>query len=184
MHAPLSSIARLIRFIFLVFAITSSFRVGASESVPDQNPPSVASLKMPAQRDRLTLVIGPYVWHTHTGDHNDIPRLVGLEWEPAAYPVEFGVAYFRNSFYQDSVYAYVGKRWFLSDDGDGFFVHLSGGPLYGYRGEYEDKVPFNHHGVGVAIIPGIGYQYRSVSAQVVVLGTAALMITFGYDFKR
>ena len=63
-------------------------------------------------------------------------------------------------------------------------LKLTGGPLYGYRGKYENKIPFNHRGLGWAIIPGIGYQYKSVDAQLVLLGGAAVMITFGYDFWK
>ena len=134
---------------------------------------------------RFTLLVGPYVYHySDNAEHNNDPWLVGLEWKPQGSWVDFGATYFRNSFYQDSVYAYVGKRWFMGEHDQGLFLRLTGGPLYGYRGEYEDKVPYNHHGLGIAIIPGIGYHYRCVEAQFVILGTAAFMVTFGYDFQR
>jgi hypothetical protein len=134
---------------------------------------------------RLTMFLGPYVYHySDNAEHNNEPHMVGFEWKPEKYVVDFGLVYFVNSFYQDSVYAYVGKRWFLSDSNEGVFLNLTAGPLYGYRDQYENKVPFNHNGLGFAIIPGIGYQYRSVNAQFVILGTAAIMMTFGYDFYR
>ena len=167
--------ARLIGFILLVFGITASAQVTPSDSAQDAS----------SDNGRLTLVFAPFLYHLHyDANHNDEPWLTGLEWEPRQSPVEFGAVYFRNSFYQDSVYAYVGKRWFISDDKEGVFLNLTGGPLYGYRGKYEKKVPYNHHGLGVAIIPAIGYQYRSASAQLIILGTAALMVSFGYDFGR
>lgn len=138
-----------------------------------------------APNGRLSLVFGPYVFHYNNDpSHNDLPWLTGLEWGPEGWPVDFGAVYFRNSFYQDSAYAYVGKRWFWKDHDDGLYLKLTGGPLWGYRGRYENKVPFNHHGLGVAVIPGIGYQYESVDAQLVFLGGAALMVTFGYDFWK
>ncbi|HVY06414.1 MAG TPA: sn-glycerol-3-phosphate transporter [Burkholderiales bacterium] len=134
---------------------------------------------------RLTLVFGPYVFHyNNDSSHNDLPWLTGLEWGPKDWWVDVGAVYFRNSFYQDSVYAYVGKRWFWKKKDDGVYVKLTGGPLWGYRGEFEDKVPFNHNGLGWAIIPGLGYQYKAVDAQLVFLGGAALMVTFGYDFWK
>ncbi|HXF15994.1 MAG TPA: hypothetical protein VN496_03265 [Burkholderiales bacterium] len=135
-------------------------------------------------KSRLTLQISPYVYHVHHGVHNDEPRMIGLEWEPAGSWLEYGATYFRNSFYQDSAYVYVGKRWFAADNEQGAFANVSGGLMYGYRGENADKVPFNHHGVGLAIIPAVGYQYRSFNTQLVFLGTAALMITFGFDLPR
>lgn len=138
-----------------------------------------------APNGRLTLVFGPWLYHySDNSEHNNAPWLTGLEWGPEGWPVDIGAVYFRNSFYQDSVYAYVGKRWFWKERDDGLYLKLTGGPLYGYRGQYEHKVPFNHNGLGVAIIPGIGYQYRSFDAQLVILGTAALMVTFGYDFWK
>src|SRR6185369_5053128 len=57
-------------------------------------------------KNRLTLQISPYVYHVHHGVHNDEPRMIGLEWQPAGSSLEYGAAYFRNSFYQDSAYAY------------------------------------------------------------------------------
>jgi hypothetical protein len=140
----------------------------------------------PASKDRLTFVFGPYVYHYHENPaHNDKPWLTGLEWGPQGSWVDFGAVYFRNSFDQPSVYAYISKRWFpgINDD-QGAYLKLTGGPLYGYRGQYEDKVPFNHNGLAWAIIPGIGYQYRAVDAQLVFLGDAALLLTFGYDFSK
>ena len=134
---------------------------------------------------RLTLVFGPAVYHYHyDADHNNAPWLTGMEWGPEGSWVDVGAVYFRNSFNQDSVYAYVGKRWFMGERDQGVYLKLTGGPLYGYRGQYEDKIPFNHNGLGWGIIPGIGYQYRAVDAQLVFLGSAALMVTFGYDFYK
>lgn len=134
---------------------------------------------------RLTMVFGPYAFHyNNDSSHNARPFLTGLEWGPDNLGIDFGAVYFRNSFYQDSVYAYVGKRWFYHERDHGVYLKLTGGPLYGYRGKYENKIPFNHRGLGWAIIPGIGYQYKSVDAQLVLLGGAAVMITFGYDFWK
>ena len=53
---------------------------------------------------------------------------------------------------------------------------------YGTTSHAEDKIPFNDNGFGFAILPGIGYQYRSVNTQLVILGTGGLLATFGYDF--
>ena len=159
-------LSRLIGAIFLFCAATS-----AAEE--------------PASSGRLTFMFGPYVHHfDYDPNHVDEPWLTGLEWEPRGSRLEYGAAYFRNSFDQPSVYAYAGKRWFHDDDEQGFFLNLTGGPLYGYRGQYEDKVPFNYNGLAWAIIPGIGYQYRAVNAQLVFLGTAALLFTFGYDLSK
>ena len=146
---------------------------------------SVMAVDSAAPDGRLTLVFSPYVFHyNNDSSHNSTPFLTGLEWGPSNWRVDFGAVYFRNSYYQNSYYAYVGKRWFYQEGDHGVYLKLTGGPLYGYRGQYQDKVPFNHHGLGWAIIPGIGYQYKAVDAQLVLLGRAAVMITFGYDFWK
>ncbi len=143
---------------------------------------TISRAEEPADNGRLTLTFGPYAYHyTYNPEHNNFPRMTGLEWEPRGSKFEFGAVYFKNSFFQDSAYVYVGKRWFMSDNRQGVFLNLTGGPLYGYRGQYENKVPFNYNGFSLAIIPAIGYQYRSVNAQLAALGAAGLLVTFGYD---
>ena len=130
------------------------------------------------------LQIGPYVYHrSDEPSHNDVPLLVGVEWESAS-RWEIGASYFQNSFYQPCMYIYAGRRWFLGSADEGFYAKLTAGPLYGYKDPYEDKIPLNSNGIGLAIIPGVGYQYGRASAQLVILGTAAVMLTFGYDFGK
>ncbi len=137
-----------------------------------------------ADGDQVMLQIGPYMYHTSDDpEHNNVPKLVGVEWESAS-RWELGASYFENSFYQPCIYIYAGRRWFLGSRDDGFYVKLSGGPLYGYKDPYEDKVPVNFNGLALAIIPAVGYQYKRTNAQLVILGTAGLMLTFGYDFWK
>jgi hypothetical protein len=142
---------------------------------------SIAHADVFEDGDHVMLQFGPYVYHTDSDtDHNNRPLLIGVEWEAPSH-WELGINYFKNSFYQPCVYAYVGKRWFLPSADDGVYIKLTGGPLYGYKDPYEHKIPFNYRGLGLAVIPAIGYQYERASAQLVTLGTAGLMITFGYD---
>jgi hypothetical protein len=175
-------LVRLSGLIFLVFATTAFAEDSLFGSLDSGRAPELQSA--PSYESRLTLQISPYVYHIHSGAHNDVPRMIGLEWEPAGSFLEYGATYFRNSFYQDSGYVYAGKRWFFEDNRQGFFFNVTGGLMYGYRGENADKVPFNHHGVGLAVIPAVGYQYESFNTQVVLLGTAGFMIIFGFDLPR
>jgi phage major head subunit gpT-like protein len=63
------------------------------------------------------------------------------------------------------------------------FVKVTAGILYGYVGQYKDKVPLNHGGFSPAIIPSIGYRLTERdSVQVKVLGTAGLMFSYGRSF--
>jgi len=137
-----------------------------------------------ADGDHVMLQFGAYVYHYHySPDHNDEPLLVGLEWESAS-RWEIGASFFKNSFSQPCLYVYGGRRWFLRSADDGFYLKVTGGPLYGYKPPYDDKIPLNDNGVGLAIIPALGYQYQRANAQVVILGTAAVMFSFGYDFGK
>ena len=137
-----------------------------------------------ADGDHVMLQAGPYVYHrNYDPNHNNEPRLVGVEWESAS-RWELGASYFKNSFYQPCMYIYAGRRWFLRSPDNGLYFKLSGGPLYGYKEPYEDKIPVNDNGFGLAILPAIGYQHRRANAQLVILGTAGLMLTFGYDFWK
>ena len=146
---------------------------------------TASAAEEPASGGRLTFLFAPYVYHFHYDvNHTNLPWLTGLEWEPRGSSIDYGAAIFQNSFSQPSVYAYVGKRWFAGNDEQGLYLEATAGPLYGYRGQYEDKVPFNHNGLAWAIIPSIGYQYRAANVQIVILGSAALMLTFGYDISK
>ena len=112
----------------------------------------------------------------HVNDQN----LIGFEGQTADNRV-LGLAIFDNSFGQRSEYLYFGrihkpfrsKRW---------YVKLTGGVLHGYKEPYEDKIPFNDLGVAPAIIPGLGYRYKSFFAEFSQLGLAAGMVTAGFIF--
>lgn len=134
--------------------------------------------------DRVMLAFGPYVAHrNNNSDHNQWPRLLGVEYESAARWLG-GAAAFRNSYYQNAAYVYAGKRWFLSSIDENLYTKFSAGFVYGYKDPYEDRLPVNHNGYGFAIAPALGYQLGRANAQIVFLGTAAVTFTFGYDFWR
>mgnify|MGYP003693908283 CR=1 FL=1 len=59
---------------------------------------------------------------------------------------------------------------------------LSAGILYGYKEPYEDKVPFNHHGVSPGAVGAVGWEFtRAFSAQINVLGDSAFMLQLSFD---
>ncbi|MES2839230.1 MAG: hypothetical protein V4794_03010 [Pseudomonadota bacterium] len=94
-----------------------------------------------------------------------------------------GFSLFNNSFGQPSAYAFVGKSW------PGFwqaqpqlYVSLSAGIIYGYVGQYKNKVPLNVGGFSPVVIPAIGYRLSPRSAlEIQLLGTAAIM--FGTTWR-
>ena len=114
----------------------------------------------------------------HNPEHNNNQELFGLERHTADSYL-FGAATFLHSFDQRSYYGYVGKRFDYA--GTPFYSKLTAGLLYGYKGEYRDKIPLNRFGVAPVIIPSVGVKYRRASAEIVLLGAAATMINIGFQ---
>jgi hypothetical protein len=63
---------------------------------------------------------------------------------------------FSNSFGQPSAYAFAGQRYLDPFGFENWYLQWTAGLLYGYVGEYEDKVPLNYKGFS----PGIRTQPR------------------------
>lgn len=124
------------------------------------------------------LVASPYTYHHgHSPEHRDVV-LLGIE---RVQPDDslWGAAIFRNSFGQPSGYAYFGQQW---DDLFGvpsLYGKVTFGIIYGYKGKFKDKVPFNHGGFAPVIIPGIGYRLTPKdSLEVVALGINGLLFAY------
>jgi len=145
---------------------------------------STAHADLIDEGDRVMVEVGPYVYHRiDNSDHNQWPRLIGVEYETASHWLG-GAASFRNSYYQNAAYIYAGKRWFIPSVNENLYIKLSAGLVYGYRKPYEDKLPVNHDGYGLGIVPALGYQIGRASVQLEFAGTDVVAITFGYDFWK
>ena len=131
-------------------------------------PPDVAQWR--AMASPLT------VHFSSDSDHKPVV-LFGLERE---HPngVVWGGAVFSNSFGQPSGYAFGGQRFYRWSPWEPMYAEWTAGLLYGYRGEYKHKVPFNYNGFSPGLTVGIGWRYSpTVAAQVNLLGTAGLMLS-------
>jgi hypothetical protein len=128
--------------------------------------------------------LSPYTYHFHEdSEHKDV-LMVGLEREHSNGKLD-GVVFFTNSFGQPSVYLYP---WGGVYRGIGGIQALSfkwtAGLLYGYVGEYQDKVPFNHNGFSPGAIIALAYEFKpGWSAQIDLLGTAAMMFQLNLQIK-
>lgn len=111
-------------------------------------------------------------------EHNNNQELIGLERHTENSYI-MGGATFLHSFNERAYYGYVGKRYDFA--GTPFYGKITGGLLYGYKGEYRDKIPFNRFEIAPVIIPSLGVKYRRVGAEIVFLGTAATMINIGLE---
>lgn len=115
--------------------------------------------------------------------HNNHQDLISVELHnPQRWMA--GVAWFKNSYRQPSWYWYVGREFPLWEPAPQVEVRakLSAGVLRGYKGEYRDKIPFNKAGIAPAILPSIGVRYKRVEADLILYGTAGMMITAGIRF--
>jgi hypothetical protein len=132
----------------------------------------------------VSLHFSPYVVHySRNPEHNSYPWFTVLEWESAS-RWEIGGAYFKNSFHQPCGYIYGGKKWIYGPQDQHLFFKLTAGAIIGYFEPYENKLPINDNGIGLGIIPTIGYKYKRATTQFVVLGTSGFMVTLGYDIWK
>jgi hypothetical protein len=135
-----------------------------------------------AQDRQWNLTLAPYAHHwSYSPEHR--PVFLGAIDRHVNGNRFCGLALFRNSFGQPAAYAYVGKQWNHLLGNPQLFAKVSAGLIYGYKGKYQHKIPFNDYGVAPAIIPSLGYSFtREDSAQVMVLGTAGLLFSYGHSF--
>jgi hypothetical protein len=132
--------------------------------------------------DRSTWVMQISVYNRHyhySPEHLRYSPLVGVELHDSSDRFAGG-AIFLNSFDQFSQMAYVGKAWGMGRSG--FYAKLAVGVLHGYCGEYKDKVPFNYHGFSPAVLPAIGYRWKSLRVETQFLWTNGFMVTAGLAF--
>jgi len=128
------------------------------------------------------LTLSPYAYHWHDNPEHR-PVFLGALDRHVAGERFCGLALFRNSFGQPSAYIYVGKRWDAFLGQPKLFAKVSAGFIYGYKGKYQDKIPFNDYGIAPVIIPSLGYNLSPHdSAQIMVLGTAGVLFAYGHRF--
>jgi hypothetical protein len=54
----------------------------------------------------------------------------------------------------------------------------------GYVEPHENKIPVNANGIGLGIIPTVGYKYKRATTQFVILWDEGFMLTVGYDIWK
>ena len=137
----------------------------------------------PWRTDRFYFQFAFYTWHFHYDSDHQQSYLFDSEyhfketWLGGQWIA--GLALFQNSFGQFSQYYFGGLVWRPIESEQPFYVKLTAGPLHGYSGQYQDKIPYNSSGVAPAIIPGIGYCVKRYCGEFVLLGTNAALFTIG-----
>lgn len=116
-------------------------------------------------------------------EHNNDQQLANIELHnPDRWLV--GTAWFKNSFDQPTWYFYAGREFPFWQPADDFEVRgkLTGGLLRGYKDEYRDKIPLNRYGIAPVLLPSIGIRWGRFESDLIVFGTAGMMITGGLRF--
>ena len=141
---------------------------------------AIAGADQPNKKWDLTL--SPYTHHwSNNPEHKQV--LLGALDSHVSGGRFCGLALFTNSFGQGSAYAYVGQQWDGILGNPKLFSKVSAGLLWGYRGEYKNKIPFNQAGIAPAVIPSLGYYVTPKdSAQVYLLGNAGLLFAYTRSF--
>ena len=153
-------------------------------SRPLFEPPSPWDAPEPWRTDRFYFQFAYYTIHFHYDANHQQSYLFDAEyhfketWLGGQWIA--GMALFQNSFGQFSQYLFGGLVWRPIEEHQPFYVKLTAGPLHGYSGQYQNKVPFNSSGVAPAIIPGVGYCVeKRYCGEFVLLGTNAALLTIG-----
>jgi hypothetical protein len=114
-------------------------------------------------------------------EHNNHQKLLNLEWNYKD-DLLVGAAYFRNSFRQPTTLVYWGAKFRPMDSMPEAYIKVVAGLIHGYKGEYQDNIPFNQLGTAPAILPSVGYCYKQFCSELIVFGTAGAMLAAGVRF--
>ena len=168
------------RLVCVLAAIALFALAAVSGFAAAQTPaPSPWDAPEPWRTDRFYLETSVYTRHfNYDPDHVNQQKLLLGEWNVTEQWL-VGAALFDNSFGQSSQYVYGGYRFRPFEKLQPLYIKISAGLVHGYSGEYQDKIPFNSSGVAPVIIPSVGYCISRYCSEVVIFGTAGLLVTFG-----
>ncbi|QJQ94973.1 MULTISPECIES: hypothetical protein [Halomonadaceae] len=136
------------------------------------------------QLDHVLVQTSLYTRHfSPDPSHNNDQELISLELHTPDRWLAGG-ARFINSHDQESFYVYVGREFPFWQPSENFEIRgkLTGGLLHGYRGEYRDNIPLNRYGTAPALLPSVGMRWGPIEADLIVFGTAGMMVLGGVRF--
>jgi hypothetical protein len=133
----------------------------------------------PWRTDRFYLETSLYTVHFNgDSDHDNSQQLILFEWNITEQWL-VGAAVFDNSYGQSSQYVYGGYRFRPFEKAQELYFKISAGIVHGYKGEYQNKIPFNGSGFAPVIVPSVGYCINRFCSELVIFGTAGALLTFG-----
>lgn len=137
--------------------------------------------------DGWEISLSPYTYHFHPSDeHKPVVSLGALKGAEDHWI--WGGSIFSNSFGQPSAYLFLGQRYFKPFDLEGWdkwYLQWNAGLLYGYVGQYKNKVPLNYKGFSPGFVPSVGYQFSErIYGELDLLGNSALMFTLVFPIPK
>jgi len=174
----------------LAAAVGMSLGAGALAQTPPPAAPATVDAKSPWdapepwRTDRFYFQTSIYTGHFNpSDDHVNHSYLVNPEYRFSESWLDgqwiAGAGFFSNSFGQASQYVYGGLLWRPFVEAQPLYFKLTAGLLHGYKAPYDEKIPFNKYGVAPAILPSMGYCYVRYCSELIIFGTAGLMVTLG-----
>jgi len=129
--------------------------------------------------DRYSLIFSPLTHHFNHSDEHEHVWMVGGFRERSDGGIT-GAVFFNNSFGQPSTYIYpFGKIYRGLFSQPKLYAKVTAGLLYGYVGQYKNKVPYNKNGFSPGFVPALGWQHEGgYQSQINLLGTAGIMLQF------
>ncbi len=168
-------------------------RLAAAVALALSLAPCASRAQWLVEGDQLRITYGPWAYHfSNSPEHVPHNHLLGFELVTTRWTFWnadrslAGLAAFDNSFGQFSQYVWFGQEWdWRRFAGGNVFVNVTAGLLHGYKGEYQDKIPFNSAGIAPVIIPSLGIRWGRFSLQATVLGTNGFLFggSWVFDLK-
>jgi hypothetical protein len=144
----------------------------------------VAAAQTPDTWDGWDLVVSPYTYHFHPSDEHKPVYAVTLDKGLEGYWL-VGGSLFSNSFGQPSAYVFAGQRYISPFGWDKWYLQWTAGVLYGYVGQYKNKVPLNYKGFSPGFVPSLGYQFTErIHGELDLLGNSALMFSLVFPLAK
>lgn len=179
---PIAGITSLVLLaVFAAIAASGATFAQSTLPSPDIAPTEASAWDAPEpwRTDRFYLGTSVYTRHFHyDAAHDNHQDLIQGEWNVTTQWLA-GVSLFDNSFGQDTQYVYGGYRFRPLEILEPLYIKLTAGLVHGYRGQYQDKIPFNKSGIAPVVIPSVGYCLSRFCSEVVFFGAAGAMVTIG-----
>jgi hypothetical protein len=152
---------------------------GAMAAKPDRSFAEAWEAPEPWRTDRFFFETSLYTKHFSSNpNHDNHQQLILGEWNITENWL-VGGSFFNNSFGQPSEFFYGGYRFRPFEQAQQLYFKVAAGVIHGYKPPYQNKIPFNSSGYAPGIVPSVGYCINRFCSELVLFGTAGMLLTAG-----